>query len=173
MSCGLRGVPLVLLRVLSVESMRLFAGEMARVARGGDFFLLFGEMGVGKTEFARGFCERLGCGGEVRSPSFLVALEYAPPSGGLRVLHVDLFRVEGGELGLAFEEYEAEGWVVLVEWAERMSYAPSRGFALRFSFGSAPEERFLEVKPLGEDAARRWGSLASTSPVVEALRFGP
>lgn len=163
----------MLLRILGVDSMRFFAGEMAKVARGGDFFLLFGEMGVGKTEFVRGFCERLGCGREVRSPSFLVALEYSSPAGGVKVLHVDLFRVDGGELGFAFEEYEMEGWVVLVEWAERIPYLPSKGFALRFSFGSTPEERFLEVEPLGEDARTRWRVLASTSPAVEALCVGP
>ena len=98
---------------------RDFAALLAPVARPGDLILLHGELGAGKTQFAKGFGVGLGVTATINSPSFVLMAEYA---GRLALFHLDLFRlagpsdvVEGGLL----DERRAEG-VTIVEWAERL-----------------------------------------------------
>jgi tRNA threonylcarbamoyladenosine biosynthesis protein TsaE len=88
---------------------------------GGELILLEGELGLGKTVFARGIAEGLGIAPEeVTSPSFTLVNEYG--GGRLLMYHLDLYRIERpdetGTLGL--EELLASGGVVVVEWGERL-----------------------------------------------------
>ena len=91
--------------------------DFARGAKPGDVFRLIGELGSGKTTFARGFIQALGFDGEVRSPTFNLVHVYdtSPP-----VCHADLYRLDlprdVAHLGLS--DY-AETHVLLIEWAER------------------------------------------------------
>ncbi len=97
------------------------AARLAGRARRGDVIGLAGELGSGKTSFARAFIRALGSGQEeVPSPTFTLVETYAfanrPP-----VWHFDLYRLtapeEAWELGL--EEALAEG-ISLIEWPERL-----------------------------------------------------
>lgn len=84
--------------------------------------LLSGELGAGKTTFAKGIVSGLGAAREedVTSPTFTLIHSYR---NHVRVYHVDLYRVEGFHdletLGL--EDVFTEPAVVLVEWAEKLS----------------------------------------------------
>lgn len=89
--------------------------------RAGDIVALSGELGAGKTSFARGVLQGLGFAGEVPSPSFALVIPYAPPAVSLPVWHVDLYRLE--------DEREAEALALddalfdaalLIEWPERL-----------------------------------------------------
>jgi tRNA threonylcarbamoyladenosine biosynthesis protein TsaE len=94
--------------------------KLARLVRAGDVVTLSGELGAGKTSFARGLLAALGLVGDAPSPSFAIVQPYAPPDVRLPVLHVDLYRIEQQddlvELGLDDVSGEA---VLLVEWPER------------------------------------------------------
>lgn len=103
------------------------AGEsLALSLRSGDTVLLTGDLGMGKTVFARGIAAGLGVPpGQVRSPSFTLVNLYR---GRLPVHHIDLYRVERiedmDELGL--EEILGGDGVAIVEWAERLGpYRPA------------------------------------------------
>lgn len=103
------------------------AGESLAATLGrGDTVLLTGDLGMGKTVFARGIAAGLGVDEEqVRSPSFTLVNPY---SGRLPVYHVDLYRIEKvedmDELGL-LEILGGDG-VAIVEWAERLGpYRPA------------------------------------------------
>lgn len=89
--------------------------------RPGDAVALFGDLGAGKTSFARGALAALGLAEEAPSPTFAIVQPYAPPEVSLPVAHVDLYRLtdpeELDELGL--DELRADG-ALLVEWPERM-----------------------------------------------------
>lgn len=106
------------------------AAEVARGLPRGATVLLFGDLGAGKTAFARGLARGLGIDpDEVSSPTFTIVQSYAGP----RVLHhVDLYRLEPGfdvdELDLG--ELTAEG-VLVVEWAERWQAPPANAIAVR------------------------------------------
>lgn len=84
----------------------------------GAVLLLEGELGAGKTVFARGVARGLGVTGTVSSPTFTILRVYA---GRLPFYHFDLHRLESEEelLELGIEEYLDGDGVTLVEWADR------------------------------------------------------
>ena len=95
--------------------------SIAALLRPGDVIALSGDLGAGKTTFARGLLHALGFDGDVPSPSFPIVIPYAPPELRIPLWHVDLYRLEDPdeieELGLD----EARGdSVLLIEWPERM-----------------------------------------------------
>ncbi len=104
----------------SVTSTRDLAEIVARRVRFGDVIGLKGEMGVGKTTFARYFISAKGGGEEVPSPTFSLVQTYEVRCGS--IWHFDLYRIksvdEVHELGI--EDAFAEG-ISLIEWPERMT----------------------------------------------------
>lgn len=108
---------------------------LAGLLRGGELVVLEGDLGLGKTVFARGIAASLGVLPEdVTSPSFTLVQEYR--GGRLPMYHVDLYRLgevpDVADLGL--EDLLASGGVVVVEWGERLPPALRRGALLvRFS----------------------------------------
>ncbi|WP_420141862.1 tRNA (adenosine(37)-N6)-threonylcarbamoyltransferase complex ATPase subunit type 1 TsaE [Sphingomonas sp.] len=98
------------------------AGQaLAEALRPGDVVALSGDLGAGKTTFARGVLAALGLEGEAPSPSFALVIAYAADELRLPLWHVDLYRIEEGEelneLGLDDARAEA---ALLIEWPERM-----------------------------------------------------
>jgi tRNA threonylcarbamoyladenosine biosynthesis protein TsaE len=105
---------------------RALAARLASVARAGDLVCLVGELGAGKTQFAKGFAAGLGIAGTVSSPTFVLMAEYA---GRLPLFHLDLYRIDGAADALAgglLDERQLDG-VTLVEWAERLGEALPAG----------------------------------------------
>lgn len=101
---------------------RALAGALAAVARPGDLISLVGDLGAGKTQFAKGFGAGLGITDTIVSPSFVLMAEYR---GRLPLFHVDLYRLANAAEALAgglIDDRQAEG-VTLVEWAERLAEA--------------------------------------------------
>ena len=117
----------VVLTIADPAAMRDLGGRLAAVSAPGDVLCLFGELGAGKTQLAKGFGAGLSVGETVNSPSFVLMAEYA---GRLRLFHVDLYRladgVDGHEDGL-LDDRQADG-VTIIEWAERLGadLPPSR-----------------------------------------------
>ncbi|GAB6281250.1 MAG: hypothetical protein STSR0007_14830 [Thermovirga sp.] len=106
----------------SPEETRSLGEKISRFVLPGSFFLLYGDLGSGKTEFVRGFARGVGWI-DVRSPSFTIVNEYpaVPP-----IVHADLYRINEGYSSseFALEEYLRDGCVVLVEWAEHLDIYP-------------------------------------------------
>ena len=102
----------------SREETIKFAADMAAKAEPGEVFTLTGDLGVGKTVFAKGFAKGLGVTEPVTSPTFTIVQEYL--SGRLPFYHFDVYRIgdpdEMEETG--FYDYLDRGGVVLIEWAE-------------------------------------------------------
>ena len=126
----------------SEAATQALAARVARLARAGDVIALRGELGSGKTSFARGFIRALGRGDEeVPSPTFtLVEIYDLDP---LRIWHFDLYRLVKPEdvYELGFEDALAGG-VILIEWPERLGgLLPRQRLDLTLSAGSAPGRR--------------------------------
>jgi tRNA threonylcarbamoyladenosine biosynthesis protein TsaE len=124
------------------------AARIAGVAKRTDIIALKGELGTGKTTFARAFIRA--CGNleeEVPSPTFTLAqvYEFAPVS----IWHFDLFRLrapeEAWELGI--EEAFSEG-ISLIEWPERLGpLVPPRRLEIILAFGDQPGTRRAFLDP--------------------------
>jgi tRNA threonylcarbamoyladenosine biosynthesis protein TsaE len=98
---------------------------------------LSGELGAGKTTFARGFLGGLGVPGPVRSPTYTLLELYA--AGALTIVHLDLYRLsEPAEIeGLGLREWAQAQHLWLIEWPERGSgRLPPADIALAFSVGA-------------------------------------
>jgi tRNA threonylcarbamoyladenosine biosynthesis protein TsaE len=116
--------------------------------RGGELIALEGDLGLGKTVLARGIAAGLGIApAEVSSPSFTLVQEYT--GGRARVVHVDLYRLEGEQdlESIGIDEILASGAVVIVEWAERL-LVPQRREAIVIRLHDVGEgSRRIEVLP--------------------------
>ena len=80
---------------------------------------LSGELGAGKSTFARGVLRALGASGPIKSPSYTLLETYELPA--VQAVHLDLYRLidpsELEHLGLA--DYHRPGFLWLIEWPER------------------------------------------------------
>ncbi len=126
-----------------MEAGRRFAQSLAR----GDVVCLTGELGAGKTHFAKGVVAGLGGDAEeVTSPTFTIMHEYR--EGRIPVFHFDLYRLESDrELQhIGWDDYLQGDAVCLVEWADKFPEAlPSGAIWLDFSIDS-DQTRRVEVR---------------------------
>jgi tRNA threonylcarbamoyladenosine biosynthesis protein TsaE len=114
------------------------AGAIASVARAGDVILLSGDLGAGKTHFARAFINALTpAPEEVPSPTFTLVQTYDARVEGepVEIWHFDLYRLKSPDetLELGIEEAFGEG-IALVEWPDRLgSLKPREHLELRLA----------------------------------------
>jgi tRNA threonylcarbamoyladenosine biosynthesis protein TsaE len=73
---------------------RALAARLAVVARAGDLVCLVGDLGAGKTVFAKGFAEGLGIADTVSSPTFVLMAN----TRWLPMFHLDLYRIDGAAI---------------------------------------------------------------------------
>ena len=94
-----------------------FAKEYAKTLQAGDVVCLEGDMGAGKTVFAKGVAQGLGIFEEVTSPTYAYVNSYAN-----KLFHFDCYRVESEAFAesLGFSEYFDMGGICLVEWSENI-----------------------------------------------------
>ena len=118
-----------------------FAARISALAATGDIIALKGDLGAGKTTFARGFIRARGGTEEVPSPTFTLVQLYE--LGSVVVWHFDLYRLkfpeEAWELGI--EDAFSEG-ISMIEWPERLGpLLPPRRLEIELLFGDRPEAR--------------------------------
>ncbi len=91
-------------------------------AKKGDVFCLDGDLGVGKTVFAKGFAKGLKVEDEITSPTFTIVNEY---EGKFKFYHFDMYRIEDIEqlYNIGFDEYVFGDGVCLIEWSQLVKEA--------------------------------------------------
>ena len=112
----------------SAEQTKALAEELLPVLDA-RCVLIRGELGAGKTEFARGVARALGVTEEVTSPTFVLEQQYdcagelAEKIGIKRLCHWDCYRLGSHTQDLElFEEFEDQHTLVLVEWPEKFAF---------------------------------------------------
>ncbi len=133
---------------------RALAAALATVAQPGDLIGLIGELGAGKTQFAKGFGAGLGIADTIVSPSFVLMAEYA---GRLPLFHADLYRLADAAEALAgglIDDRQGQG-VTLVEWAERLAGALPDARLDVLIDGAGDDPRRITLRP-GDAAYGRY-----------------
>ena len=141
------------------ETTRAIAATLAAAARPGDLVCLWGELGAGKTQFAKGFGAGVGVTATMNSPSFVLMAEY---EGRLPLFHIDLYRLTSAAEALAgglIDDRQASG-VTLVEWPDRLADAlPAGRLDVRID-GSGDDPRTILVRAGGPGYHRYLDTIA-------------
>ncbi len=109
----------------SAKETQKIAADLARKiikTKKGAVIALEGELGAGKTVFAKGFAKALGIKSKIKSPTFVLMKKYNVP-GAISLYHLDCYRI-GDHKDLKIPELkeilDASHNIVLIEWAERV-----------------------------------------------------
>ena len=110
---------------LSTEETERIGTELAALIEKNNlprFVALYGDLGVGKTAFIRGFSAFAAPGSNVKSPTFTLVNEYK--NGKIPVFHFDMYRIEDDDslYSIGFYDYLDRG-ICLTEWTENIEFA--------------------------------------------------
>lgn len=146
---------LVEMNIPDIAATETLAQRLAPLLRSGDIVTLSGDLGAGKTAFARALIRTLGQSDlEVPSPTFTLVQTY--DVSGFEIWHFDLYRLESPEdaFELDIEEAFASG-VSLIEWPERLgNYMPQTRLEIQISFADTPTARLIKITGTSGWAAR-------------------
>jgi tRNA threonylcarbamoyladenosine biosynthesis protein TsaE len=138
------------------EATMALGRRLAQQVPAGLVAYLHGDLGAGKTTFARAFLRALGVGERVKSPTYSLVEGY--DIGERRAFHLDLYRIaDPGELEwLGLDSLAEPGAIVLVEWPERGAGAlPAADLELSFRHEGQGRAVLAEARsPMGEQILR-------------------
>lgn len=161
----------VTLSLTSAEQTEAAGASLARairdVAPDKLCICLEGELGAGKTTFARGLLRGFGHAGRVPSPTYTLVEPYDVES--YRIYHLDLYRLhDGAELEyLGISEMTDAGSVLLIEWPSRAADSlPAKDLEVVLKVIS--EGRSLSILPSGEVGANLVAAFARDAAVAGA-----
>jgi tRNA threonylcarbamoyladenosine biosynthesis protein TsaE len=112
---------LVAERLISTpEDMHQLGLALANRLRAGDFLVLTGLLGAGKTTLTRGIGEGLQAVGTVSSPTFVIARTHRTEGGNVNLVHVDAYRL-GSPAEFDDLDIDVEGSITIVEWGRGLA----------------------------------------------------
>ncbi len=116
------------------------------------FVAMYGDLGVGKTAFVRGFASVLASGASVKSPTYALVNQYGDKKSP--VYHFDMYRItdEDDLYSTGFYDYLAGRGICIAEWCENIPYAlPERYLCVKIEKTSVdtPDEREISISLVG------------------------
>ncbi len=146
----------------SAEETQELAKNMAETLKGGEIFILTGDLGAGKTTFIQGLAKGLGVKERLTSPTFVLMKRYKTGvrhdvSGQnvnsmslLYLVHIDCYRIESSvalsDLGLD-EIFEDKRNVVVIEWGERIeNIIPNYYRKIKFGYLDESKRRIVILR---------------------------
>ena len=142
------------MQLKSLEDTQNFSENISKIIGPGDIIFLYGEIGVGKTTFAR-FCINYleGKNGiknsDVLSPTFNIVYDYNVKD--IKILHYDLYRIKNYKdiFQLAMFETSKEH-IKIVEWPELIKPKPRDRIDILFKYSQLTDSRKVEIIGFGK-----------------------
>lgn len=140
------------------EETETLGAKLADLIRHGNelpfFVALYGDLGVGKTAFVRGFTALIAPQATVRSPTFALVNEYRGKP--LSIFHFDMYRIadEDDLISIGFYDYLERSGICLVEWSENIPYALPEQYirvTIEKDDPTHPDSRKITAERIGEN----------------------
>ena len=141
------------MKISSIRKLEKISNKIKKILSPGDAVLLYGEIGVGKTTFARLLInnyesEKKIKKSEVLSPTFNIVFEYDIKE--FTIKHFDLYRLKNERDIQNIGLYEnSEHSIILIEWPELIKKKPSNRIDIFFEYMEDMNERSLIIKTNG------------------------
>jgi|TARA_B100000809_G_scaffold33130_1_gene28946 tRNA threonylcarbamoyladenosine biosynthesis protein TsaE len=141
------------MKISSLKDLHKFTNKISEIILPGDYLFLFGEIGVGKTTFARQLINVFELKNnikksEVPSPTFNILFEYELKD--FIIKHYDLYRLKNEEEIKNLELFEIEEKnITLIEWPELIKNKPTNRIDLFFKYTKDMKQRVLDIKLAG------------------------
>jgi len=141
------------MKISSLKDLHKFTNKISKIILPGDYLFLFGEIGVGKTTFARQLINVFELKNnikksEVPSPTFNILFEYELKD--FIIKHYDLYRLKNEEEIKNLELFEIEEKnITLIEWPELIKNKPTNRIDLFFKYTKDMKQRVLGIKLAG------------------------
>jgi tRNA threonylcarbamoyladenosine biosynthesis protein TsaE len=141
------------MKISSLKDLHKFTNKISEIILPGDYLFLFGEIGVGKTTFARQLINVFELKNnikksEVLSPTFNILFEYELKD--FIIKHYDLYRLKNEEEIKNLELFEIEEKnITLIEWPELIKNKPTNRIDLFFKYTKDMKQRVLDIKLAG------------------------
>ncbi len=141
------------MKISSLSDLEKIANNIKKIASPGDSIFLYGEIGVGKTTFARMLInnyerENKIKKSEVLSPTFNIVFEYDIKD--FTIKHYDLYRLKNVKDIQNIGLFENTGQcITLIEWPELIKKKPLNRIDLFFKYTDNMNKRFLSIKTTG------------------------
>jgi len=142
------------MQLKSLEDTQNFSKNISKIISAGDIIFLYGEIGAGKTTFARFFINHLESKNgikksDVLSPTFNIVFEY--DVGDTKILHYDLYRLKNykdiSQLGM-FET--SNDSIKIVEWPELIESKPKDRVDIQFQYSKLIDSRKVKIVGFGK-----------------------
>ena len=140
------------IKVSNLKVLKNLACKIANKIKSGETVLLYGQLGVGKTTFARFFINHLQKKTnskitEVPSPTFTVMYEYL--ANQKLIQHYDFYRVKNYKELNNIGVFEDNGVISLIEWPEKIKFKPKNRIELKFKYLKNFENRNIKIQLFG------------------------
>ena len=142
------------MQLKSLKDTQNFSKNISKIISAGDIIFLYGEIGAGKTTFARFFINYLESkngikNSDVLSPTFNIVYDY--DVGNIKIIHYDLFRLKSyqdiSQLGM-FET--SQDCIKIVEWPELIKTKPKDRIDIIFQYSKSMNSRKVKIIGFGK-----------------------
>lgn len=136
------------------EETFALAKELAQHAKPGEAYCLHGDLGAGKTVFAKGFAAGLGIEEPITSPTFNIVKEYE--DGRLPFYHFDVYRIADPEemYAIGYDSYVDGDGVCLIEWPEMLEdLVPEHAVHIEIARAADENDSFRRIRIYEEGEA--------------------
>ena len=109
---------------------------------------LEGDLGSGKTIFAKAFAASMGIEENITSPTFNIIKEY---DGELKLYHMDVYRLNDKNDNIGITDYFKKKGICIIEWSDLIEdILPKKRLNIKFTI-VGENKRIIKIKPYGEE----------------------